>query len=122
MAKKGRAYLIGDGKRKMNPIHGEDLAKFCIQSFSETNRTLDIGGPEILTYEQIVRLAFNVLDQKEQITYIPVVLLKPISVGLRLFSKHHYGLFRFFMNVMSHNIIAPKYGKHKIRNLFNQLS
>src|SRR5690625_2378623 len=30
MAKKGRAYLIGNGKTKMNPIHGEDLAQFCV--------------------------------------------------------------------------------------------
>src|SRR5699024_9684357 len=32
MAKKGRVYLVGNGKTKMNPIHGEDLAKFCIHS------------------------------------------------------------------------------------------
>jgi hypothetical protein len=52
MAKKGRVYLIGDGQSRMNPIHGEDLAHFCVQSLSEVNQSLDVGGPETLTYEQ----------------------------------------------------------------------
>ncbi|GGJ75397.1 SDR family oxidoreductase [Virgibacillus salexigens] len=118
MAKKGRVYLIGDGKTRMNPIHGQDLAQFCIQSFSEVNQILDVGGPEILTYEQIAKLAFDVLDRKEHITHIPVGLLNSVSLGLRLFSKHNYGVLRFFMNVMTHNVTAPMYGKHKIKSVF----
>ncbi|WP_221568675.1 SDR family oxidoreductase [Alkalihalobacillus sp. TS-13] len=121
MAKKGRVYLIGDGKTRINPIHGEDLARFCIQSFSEENQTLDIGGPEILTYEQIAYLAFDVFNQKKQIVHIPVGFLKPASVGLKLVSKHYYGLYRFFMNVMTNNVIAPMYGNHKIKNYFNDI-
>ncbi|QQK79002.1 SDR family oxidoreductase [Salicibibacter cibi] len=120
MAKKGRAFLIGDGKTRMNPIHGEDLAQFCVQSFLETNQTLDIGGPEILTYEQIAQLAFEVLGQKERITNIPVSLLNPVSLGLKLCSNHHYGVYRFFINVMTHHLIAPMYGKHKLKDFMNQ--
>src|SRR5690625_2899262 len=41
MAKNGKVYLIGDGETKMNPVHGEDLAHFCIQSLSEVNQILD---------------------------------------------------------------------------------
>ncbi|ASK64174.1 hypothetical protein CFK37_19485 [Virgibacillus phasianinus] len=121
MAKKGRAYVIGDGKMRMNPIHGEDLGRYCIQCFSKLNQTIDIGGPEILTYEQIAQLAFDVLCQKEHITHIPTGLLKPVSVGLKWSNKHYYGLYRFFMNVMTHNVIAPVYGKHKIRDYFNEM-
>ncbi|SFB22925.1 hypothetical protein SAMN04488072_110121 [Lentibacillus halodurans] len=110
--------MIGDGKTRGNPVHGEDLAQFCIQSFSEANRTLDVGGAETLTYQQIAKLAFDVLDQKEHITYIPVGLLSSLSSGLKLFSKHNYGLYQFFINVMTHNVTAPMYGKHKIKDVF----
>ncbi|WP_221568685.1 SDR family oxidoreductase [Alkalihalobacillus sp. TS-13] len=121
MAKKGRVYLIGDGRTRMNPIHGEDLARFCIQSFSETNQILEIGGPEILTYEQIIQHAFDVFNQKKNIIHIPVGLLKPVSVGIGFFSKHHYGLYQFFINAMTHDVIAPMYGNHKIKDYFNAI-
>ena len=32
MAKSGRVYLIGDGYHKINPIHGADLAKVCVDA------------------------------------------------------------------------------------------
>lgn len=121
MAKNGKVYLIGDGQMKMNPIHGEDIARFCIQSFTESNRTLDIGGPEVLTYEQIAQLAFAILNKREHIIHIPARILKPMSVGLKLFSKHNYGLFQFFMNVMTHDVIAPVYGEIKLRDYYNNI-
>lgn len=51
----------------MNPIHGEDLAQFCVQSFSLENVILDIGGPEILTYNQVVQIAFAACNSYEDI-------------------------------------------------------
>lgn len=122
MAKKGRVFLIGNGKTRMNPIHGEDLAQFCIESFLKVNQTLPIGGPEIFTYEQMAQLAFKVLDQREHITNIPVFLLNPISLCLKWFTNYHYGLYRFFLNAMTHNLIAPMYGKHKVKDFMNELT
>lgn len=106
----------------MNPIHGEDLAQFCIQSLSEENQTFDVGGPEILSYEQIAQLAFEELNQKEHITRIPNGLLKLVSWGMKWISKHNYGVFQFFINVMTHNLIAPKHGEHKMKDSFYSLS
>ncbi len=38
MARKGRVYLIGDGNRKVNPIHGADLAlSLCERSRGQRN-------------------------------------------------------------------------------------
>src|SRR5579885_3064042 len=34
MAKKGRVYLIGDGISRINPIHGADLAKVCVDAIA----------------------------------------------------------------------------------------
>ena len=34
MAKKGKIYLFGNGEFKLNPIHGQDLAKICIDKIS----------------------------------------------------------------------------------------
>lgn len=121
MAKKGRVFLVGDGRTKMNPIHGEDLAKACVQSFAMGNRTIDVGGPEVLTYEQIARIAFEVLGTKTRITRLPVDLLTFASRGVKWFSKHHDGMIRFLMYVMTHHVVAPKYGKHKVKEMFEEM-
>ena len=34
MAKGGKVYLIGDGKLKLNPIRGEDLAMVIIDAIN----------------------------------------------------------------------------------------
>lgn len=121
MAKRGRAYVFGNGKAKMNPIHGKDLAHFCSQSFTKTNKILDVGGPEMFSYIQMVQLAFDVLDKKEHITRIPLGLLKPVSVALKYVSKQNYGLYRFLFNVMTNDINAPIYGSNKLKDFFTSI-
>ena len=118
MAKKGKVYLIGNGKSKMNPIHGEDLAQFCVHSLSTKNVTLDIGGPEILTFQQMALYAFEALGKQKKTAHIPKFLLKPVSFGLKIFNNYYFGIFQFFMNVMTHDLIAPKYGKHTLKNFY----
>ncbi len=48
MAKSGRVYLFGDGNFKLNPIHGEDLAKVCVDKMEEGIKEESIGGIDIL--------------------------------------------------------------------------
>ncbi len=39
MANTGTVYLIGDGSKKINPIHGDDLAKLCVNAVTASART-----------------------------------------------------------------------------------
>jgi len=34
-ASSGRVYLVGDGEKRINPIHGADLAKVCVDASSD---------------------------------------------------------------------------------------
>ena len=45
MASRGSVYLIGDGQRKINPIHGADLAKVCVDAVAGAEADIDVGGP-----------------------------------------------------------------------------
>jgi len=38
MAKGGKVYLFGDGKLKLNPIHGEDLAKMILETIKDDKK------------------------------------------------------------------------------------
>ena len=50
MAQKGSIYLFGSGEHKINPIHGEDLAVVCVNAIHNTDRVINVGGPDTLTY------------------------------------------------------------------------
>jgi len=54
-------------------------------------------------------------DYMHSIRYIKIDFSRPCSVN------PIYGLHRFLMNVMTHNTIAPKYGKHKIRDFLKKI-
>ncbi|MEI5906964.1 SDR family oxidoreductase [Bacillus spongiae] len=119
LVKKGRIYLIGDGTKKLNPIHGEDLAKYCTASFEQySNKVLDIGGPEVFSHQDIAKMAFNVVGKKEKITYLPTILFQPILSVYKLINKQQYGIFRFFYQGMTNDMVAPKYGSLTLKDYY----
>ncbi len=121
MAKHGYVFLFGKGTNKINPIHGDDLADFCVQSFQQTNQTLDVGGPDIYTHQQIAVLAFDVLNKKERILHIPSFLSVQSLFLLRFFSKHYYGLAKFMINGMSRDSVGLAYGNYHLEDYFHDI-
>ena len=122
MAKKGRVYLFGDGELKTNPIHGEDLAKVCVDAINKPDQEIKIGGPETLTHNEIAAVAFKVLGVAPKITHIPNWIRVAILKMVRLFSGSKvYGPVEFFMTVMAMDMVAPEYGKHTLREYFTNL-
>ena len=60
MASKGRAFLVGAGNNKMNPIHGHDLAEVCVDTAEGDVLEVEAGGPDIMTQREAAALAFEV--------------------------------------------------------------
>jgi len=122
MAKKGRVYLFGNGKLKVNPIHGKDLATACVDVIERPDKELIIGGPEILTHNQIAMTAFYVLSTEPKITHIPDWIQTAVLKLLRILTgSKTYGPIEFFLTVMAIDMIAPEYGKHTIKEYFTNL-
>ena len=123
MAKRGRVYLIGKGEFRANPIHGEDLAEACVEWLGSNRGEFDIGGPEILTQNEIVMQAFEVLGKKPNITSIPLMVRNLIMKLARVFtSVKTYGPLEFFMTVLSMDMVAPTHGQHTIKEYFKKMS
>jgi uncharacterized protein YbjT (DUF2867 family) len=119
MAKKGKAELFGDGNFKMNPIHGEDLAKVCVNAINSDEKTIEVGGPEVYTHNEIVELAFSTLGKKPKISYMPEWLRKFILWVTRTFtSSKTYGPMEFFFTVLAMDMLAPIYGRITLENYF----
>jgi uncharacterized protein YbjT (DUF2867 family) len=122
MARKGSVYLFGTGNYKGNPIHGADLAEFIVKNMNYSNAEFEIGGPELLTQNEMARAAFTVVGKKEKIVHIPL-WIRDVSLQLiRWFSgQKTYGPIEFFMTVMTMDMIAPKYGKHRLLDYYKDV-
>lgn len=122
MAKKGRVFLFGKGDIKFNPIHGDDLAKVCVNSIETNEKEVRIGGPEILTQNELAKMAFEAVGKKPKVTYIPNWIRWLTLKFMRTFFRSKtYGPIEFFLTVMTMDMIAPKYGTNTIKNYFKEL-
>ncbi len=122
MANRGTVFLIGDGQHKINPIHGSDLAKICVNAVHSDKNEISVGGPEILTHLQIAEIAFNVLDKKNKTFLIPGWIGFIMLSLMRTFTgSKTYGPVEFFMRVLSRDMIGEKLGDHMLKNYFIEL-
>ena len=120
MAKTGKVYLFGDGKLKLNPIHGKDLANEVVNAIRQDKKEINIGGPDMLSQKQIAELALKAYKKPMKIIYFPDWIRKLILWSLRSFtSSKTYGPIEFFMTTMVMDMEAPKFGNHKLEDFFN---
>ena len=66
-----RNWIFGNGKLKANPIHGEDLAKECINQINANQTELKIGGSETLTQNKVAEIAFEAIHEKVKAVHLP---------------------------------------------------
>ncbi|MEM7284564.1 MAG: SDR family NAD(P)-dependent oxidoreductase, partial [Pseudomonadota bacterium] len=119
MARSGRVYLFGDGSSRINPIHGADLAEFCVGAMDSQEQQLDVGGPELFTYREIAELAFDVLDQSEKITCVPKSIVSATVGALRwLTPARVFGPIEFMASAMTMDIIGKAYGQRRLVDCF----
>lgn len=121
MAKKGKGMVIGSGENKINPIHGADLAEVCVGAVNNAETTIEVGGPEILTHNEILDIAFRLYGKKPKISRFPN-WMKSIILGLmRAFTPIKvYGPLEFFMTVLSKDMVAPTAGSRKLEDYFKE--
>jgi len=119
MAKKGKVYLFGNGKQKFNPIHGKDLAIACVDALESSKTEIRIGGPDILTHNEVAELALLACGKPINIIHLPHWLRKFSIWSLRTFtSSKTYGPIEFFLTLMAEDTIAPRYGSHRLATFF----
>ncbi|WP_349827847.1 NAD(P)H-binding protein [Brevibacterium litoralis] len=140
MARKGHVRIL-DPEVRLNPIHGADLAAYCVDRLEEalhgrgasaayftqgtalpgstpTFRVYEVGGPEVLTWQEIGEAAFEALGTRPRISRIPRWL---VSLGLRvsgMFSARLADVARWLVHVLTHDAIGERTGTHRLRDHF----
>ena len=123
MARSGRVYLFGDGSNRINPIHGADLAEVCADALESAESQIDVGGPEVFTYQEIAELAFDVLEKREKITCMPKYLVSAVVGALRwLAPAKVYGPVQFMASVMTMDVIGQPHGQRRLADHFRDCS
>jgi uncharacterized protein YbjT (DUF2867 family) len=123
MAEKGRVYLFGNGELPSNPIHGADLAEVCVSAIEQQEQEINIGGPDMLTQNEIAELAFEALGKSPKISYVPNWIRRLVlKVGKYVMSRQTFGPMEFFMTVLAMEMVAPQYGSHGLGEYFEMLT
>ncbi|MEF1173633.1 SDR family oxidoreductase [Vibrio sinaloensis] len=122
MAKSGRVFTFGDGDNLLNPIHGKDLARFCVEAIERNDTELDVGGPDVLSVNDIARLAFKSQNKAEKNTHLPDFLRRVGLSLVRHLPEKFGGPAEFFLTMLGRDSIAPTYGVHTLDDYFSALS
>jgi uncharacterized protein YbjT (DUF2867 family) len=120
MAKKGRLINIGPGDRKTNPIYEGDLAKVCVDSIREHNKTIEAGGKTIYTRGQLNEIIQQQADKSKKVRSVPLVIFRMLLPVIKIFNRNMFDKFAFFTEVMKHDTIAPQVGETKFEDYIRQ--
>jgi uncharacterized protein YbjT (DUF2867 family) len=115
MAARGALPLIGDPAARTNPIHPKDVAAACAELVEgEPNQAVDVGGPEVLTRLETVRLAFAAIGKPPRVFRIPSPLVRGLSMFSRPFHPRMADVAQFAAWVCSTDFIAPAAGSLRL--------
>lgn len=121
MARTGRVWLFGDGSKRINPIHGADLAIATADAINAEVEWLNVGGPDILTQTDVARLAFSCLGKTPRIIFLPDILRR---VALRLIPlvtpRRINGPVRFFLTALALDMVGAPHGTHHLKDHFEK--
>lgn len=91
---KGKTNLIGKGTKLRNFIAVRDVAQFALQALTDPklkNRTIDVGGPQNATNNQVAEMYGKIAGVTPKVSYLPPAVAKVMSIALKPF---HPGLSR----------------------------
>jgi len=74
--------VIGNGKIRLNPLFVDDLAAHVAAALGRPaaeNRLFEIGGPDVLTMDEIIRTALRVRGKKRFLLHQPAAVMKLVA-------------------------------------------
>jgi uncharacterized protein YbjT (DUF2867 family) len=78
--------LIGGGTTKMQPVYVGDVATAiadAVDGKAKAGATYELGGPEVLTFREIIELILEITDRKRMLVPLPFGLAKLQAIFLQ---------------------------------------
>lgn len=116
---RGRIMQLGEGRKRMNPIHGADLAEFCLDHLGERGEWR-IGGPQVFTYRELFTLAEQVVGRKVRRVTVPLGVLRAGAWVARRSGRSD--LADFMTDMLTHDSVGECYGSHTVAEFFAEIA
>ncbi len=78
---------IGNGRQLLVPVFVDDMGRLigdALETAAATGATLEVGGPETLTMDDVIREALRIQGRRRLILHAPPVLMKLLTRPLTL--------------------------------------
>jgi uncharacterized protein YbjT (DUF2867 family) len=119
MAQRGRVWLIGDDRTRINPIHGADLAKVIVQAMaSHDTSDRSVGGPDVLTQAEIAGLAFDAVGRIPKVSRVPGRVVSAIGRLVGPLNPNAGANLRMFAVMGDHDMVGDPVGTHHLADDF----
>ncbi len=119
MARRGFAFVPGDGLARTNPVHPREVAQVCVDVLGQTtNVRIPLGGPEVLTRADIVRLAFAAAGRKPRLLHLPRWVLIVFARVIRRAHPRLAEVTDFTARALTNDFLAPTTGTHRLADHF----
>lgn len=118
MAKRGRAYLFRPNTR-INPIHGADLAEFCVDRLVDSEEgEWNVGGPEVFTWKSLAECAFRALERPAKTTTVSPAILPPLIKVVGVVNPRRADTLRFVTWSMLNDCVGDPVGTHTLIDFY----
>ncbi|MBI2486262.1 MAG: SDR family oxidoreductase [Deltaproteobacteria bacterium] len=123
MARRGIIYIPGNGKALTNPVHPLDVAETCVETLTLGNDvSVSIGGPDILSREEIARIAFKTVGKKPKILHIPRYVLLATAAMVQPLHPRYGEVLEFVARVFTSECVAPTRGRRRLSEHFAKVA
>lgn len=79
--------LVGDGQARFQPLWIQDMVTILAKVVGDPQairQVYEVGGPEQLTYEEMVKQILFALNRKRLLVKVPVPLMRPVIKGMEV--------------------------------------
>lgn len=122
MARTGLIFLPPDPGVRVAPIHGADLARFCVEHLGDASGSWDVGGPDVLTYGEIAQAAAAARGRRCVTVRVPRGALRAAVWLAGRFGERPANLAQFFAEGLAHDAIGERYGERHLDAYFRDVA
>ena len=85
--KTGKTTVFGRGDNPVNFVSADDVAKFALLALEDSqaqNQTIDVGGPENLSFNQVVAIFEKAAGKKAAVSHVPLPVMRVMRVVMQV--------------------------------------
>jgi uncharacterized protein YbjT (DUF2867 family) len=68
--------VSGSGKAEYQPVWAEDVADAVVNGLSSSEATYELAGPEVLSYDDIVRTVLRASHRRRRLVHVPLPIVR----------------------------------------------